>query len=111
MCGAGLLRGLDVEAFSGCRDGIAERRRRRALPRLDAPQSLLERRSLLQVHAVEEIDPAVRSRVDEQLELRAQRQLIFRSEQRDLAPAVRSQWHLETSARVADVGKRDGLAL
>src|SRR5690349_24238563 len=88
------LAGLDAQSVGGRCNRVAQRRRRRALPRLHTPQSLLERRALLEVHAVEEIHPAIGAGENEQLELWTESDLIFRREQRDLDATVSRQRHL-----------------
>src|SRR5258705_309034 len=86
-----------------------ERRSRRALPRIRSPQPFFERRALLEVHAAQQIHPAIGPGVDEELELRAQRDLILGREQGDFHAAVGRQRNLETRHGVTHIGKRHHL--
>lgn len=56
---AALSRALDRKPLRGGGHRVAQRRRGRALPRLYSPHPLLERSALLEIHAVEEINPAI----------------------------------------------------
>src|SRR6266404_1570823 len=102
-------RTLDRETFRRRGNRITQRRRRRALPRLDSPQALLQRCSLLEVHAIEQVHPPIRARVDEELDLRSQRQLILGREERDLHPTIGRERNLETRHGVAHIGERQYL--
>src|SRR5882762_3778167 len=103
------LRTLDRETLRRRGNRVTQRRRRRALPRLNSPQPLLERRSLLEVHAIEQVHPPIRARVDEKLDLRSQRQLILGREERDLHSTIGRERNLETRHGVAHIGERQYL--
>src|SRR5882672_11305203 len=102
-------RTLDRETLRRRGHRIAQRRRRRALPRLDSPQALLEGRPLFEIHAIEQVHPPIRARVDEKLDLRSQRQLILGREERDLHTTIGRKRNLETRHGVAHIGERQYL--
>src|ERR1700680_1964820 len=99
------LRTLDRKTLRRRGHRVTQRRRRRALPRLNPPQTLLQRCPLLEVHAVEEVHPTIRARVDEQLDLRRQGELILGCKERDFHPTISRERNLQTRDGIAHIRK------
>src|SRR5205085_1055176 len=81
-------RGLQSEPLRARSDGVHEIGRRRKMLSIRFPTLRVHGRLLLEPLALEEIQPAIRARVDEQLEVWIERQLIVRREYRELDAAV-----------------------
>src|SRR6266550_3496909 len=76
------------------------------LPALRAHDTLF-----LETLSLEQIVPAIRARIEEELEIRVERELILRRKDRQLDAPIPSEKHLQPRDLFADVVERQRLAL
>src|SRR5439155_6560090 len=66
---------------------------------------------LLEALPLQQVEPAIRARVNEKLEVRVERQLIFRGKDGQLDATISGEENLELGDLLAHIGKGDALAL
>src|SRR5436190_10648100 len=104
-------RRLQSESLSCGSDGIHKIRRGRKLLAIRLPALCMNARLLLESLALEQIKPPIGSRVDEELEIRIECELIVGRVYGELHSAIASEQNLETGQGLAHVGQRDRLPL
>src|SRR5439155_814680 len=88
-------RRLESESFGGGRYGIHKIGSGGKLLAIRLPTFGMHARLLLEAFPLEQVEPSIRSRVDEQLEIRIERELVVGRIDRQLHPAVPREQNLE----------------
>src|SRR5437867_3084938 len=96
-------RALESESLYGCLYGANQFGRGRKLRSPLLPALRPDDALLLQSLPLQEIVPTVRARVDEELEIRVQRELILRGVYRELHTAVSTEQHFQPRDLLAHV--------
>src|SRR5438094_387412 len=104
-------RRLQAQALDGGRERARQLRRRREILSLHLPALGADALLLLEPLPFQQVEPTIGSCVDEELEMRIERQLILRREDRELDAAVAGEEDLELRDLLTNIGERDALSL